>query len=71
MEQKCIFSVCKNIISRRTRTPVSCRPLSVRGQVGTVGQARTAVEMGASAVVAQGREAGGHGLRYDGRVMLR
>lgn len=29
-------------------------------------EARAAVEMGASVVVAQGREAGGHGLRYYG-----
>ena len=37
-------------------------------KVGTVGEARAAVEMGASVVVAQGREAGGHGLRYDHRT---
>lgn len=37
--------------------------VDVIAQVGTVAEARTAVEMGASVVVAQGREAGGHGLR--------
>ncbi|CAM9674988.1 unnamed protein product [Ectocarpus fasciculatus] len=39
--------------------------VEVIAQVGTVAQARTAVEMGASVVVAQGREAGGHGLRPE------
>ncbi|CAM9392829.1 unnamed protein product [Ectocarpus sp. 12 AP-2014] len=44
-----------------------CQEMGVEviAQVGTVGQARTAVEMGASVVVAQGREAGGHGLRPE------
>lgn len=33
-------------------------------------EARTAAEMGASVVVAQGREAGGHGLRYMGKCVV-
>ncbi|CAN0361964.1 unnamed protein product, partial [Discosporangium mesarthrocarpum] len=37
----------------------------VIAQVGTVADAREAVQLGASCVVAQGREAGGHGLRPE------
>ena len=38
--------------------------------MGTVSEARTAAELGASVVVAQGREAGGHGLRYIGDTIF-
>ncbi|CAM9835167.1 unnamed protein product, partial [Laminaria digitata] len=46
-------------------TICQARGVDIIAQVGTVGEARAAVEMGASVVVAQGREAGGHGLRPD------
>eukprot|EP00752_Nemacystus_decipiens_P017753 g15918.t1 len=51
--------------SKRAYTVCQEMGVEVIAQVGTVCQARTAVEMGASVVVAQGREAGGHGLRPE------
>eukprot|EP00903_Cladosiphon_okamuranus_P011520 g10847.t1 len=51
--------------SKRAYTVCQEMGVDIIAQVGTVGQARTAVEMGASVVVAQGREAGGHGLRPE------
>ncbi|CAN0150832.1 unnamed protein product [Pylaiella littoralis] len=51
--------------SKKAYTVCEEMGVEVIAQVGTVSQARAAVEMGASVVVAQGREAGGHGLRPE------